>query len=246
VSDNSNQQLLDEAWLQSLYRECGRELSLAYTTLNQLTNWAIVVVGALFSTVALGSTSSTFPRSSMVAGVAVAYTFILRFFIRAILAYINVTRWNTLQSSCVRLKLLRDAGSTDEPGTEAALAEKIRNYYVNWLSPISRKTQLLSSLRLGFALFFALPLLFLVWGTIKLWTDSLVRGVATFVIGITAVEMFDFTRSRFFDDVEAYKARTIKKQAPAFPSPAADIGYMVAWCVVVLLSTAVAFWPKLF
>src|SRR6266404_5852260 len=40
---------LDDPWLHDFYKECGREVTLAYTTLNQMKNWAIVVQAAVIS-----------------------------------------------------------------------------------------------------------------------------------------------------------------------------------------------------
>src|SRR5579863_6802608 len=109
---------LDEAWLHDFYKECGREATLAYTTLNQMKNWAMVVAAAALSGLPFGSKSSEYPTPIMFAGVVVVYTFILRFFVRAILCYINLVRWNVLQSDCVELKLVQwpiRVGATAEP-----------------------------------------------------------------------------------------------------------------------------------
>src|SRR6266550_7335479 len=81
-------------WLENLYKESGREITLAYTTLNQMKNWAIVIAGAILSGLALGSAAGTYPSKPMFVGVVIAFAFTLRFFIRAILCYINLSRWN--------------------------------------------------------------------------------------------------------------------------------------------------------
>ncbi len=39
----------DDAWLHDFYKECGREATLAYTTLNQMKNWAMVIAAAALS-----------------------------------------------------------------------------------------------------------------------------------------------------------------------------------------------------
>src|SRR6202035_267743 len=86
--------VLDEAWLHDFYKECGREATLAYTTLNQMKNWAMVIAAAALSGLPFGSKSSDYPTPIMFAGSVIVYTFVLRFFIRAILCYINLIRWN--------------------------------------------------------------------------------------------------------------------------------------------------------
>jgi hypothetical protein len=234
--------VLDEAWLQSFYRECGRELSLAYATLNQLTNWAIVVVGALFSGLAFGSAGSNPPRAFTVAGLAIAYAFVLRFFFRSILAYINVTRWNKLQSSCARARLLRQQGA-QASDAEATLVMNIQQHYLGWISPVGRKAQIFSNLHLSFSLLFVLPSFFLVWGLVRLWADPLVRGIGVFVVGITVIEITDFFRSPFFDDIDA--ARKKPNRESTFPAPVPDTRYVVAWAIVLLISVLTAFWTKL-
>jgi hypothetical protein len=236
---------LDETWLQNFYKECGRELSLAYGTLNQDTNWAMIIVAALISGLALKAPAGA-PDGLIVVGVAVAYAIILRFFVRAILAYINVTRWNTLQRACLELRLLNAQNSPEAGPLQVNLKDKIQNHYFNWLSPINRRAQVLSTLRLSFSLMFALPIFFMAWGVIRSWNNSLVKGALVFAVGISFVEILDFLRSPFFDNVEAHSARASKgKVATTFPSPVADSGYMLWWFIVVVISILVTIWPKL-
>ena len=127
-----NQQSLEESinglnrdWLEAFYRECGRKITLAYTTLNQMKNWAMLIAAASISGLAFGTSATNYPNVPMLTGVVVVYVFILRFFIRAILAYINLTRWNTLQSDCLQLMLLRKKERDGTEKTEEALKEKL-------------------------------------------------------------------------------------------------------------------------
>lgn len=238
---------LDEQWLHDLYRECGREVTLAYTTQNQLTNWAILVVGALFPALAFGAAGAGRPTAFTVIGLAVAYAFVLRFFFRAILAYINLNRWNTLQRLCLRQRLFQ--GAAADPNAEAELAQAIKNHYFDWISPISRGEQVVSTLRLSFSLLFVLPLFFLVWGLIELWNDSRIpgvdiKGVAVFVVGITAVEFVSFFRSPYFDDLAARNKR--KNPRPIFPASSPDTGYIIWWLVVLVTSIITTLWQRLF
>src|SRR5712692_7801530 len=83
---------LDENWLHDFYKECGREATLAYTTLNQMKNWAMVIAAAAISGLSFGNKSSEYPTPIMFAGSVIVYTFILRFFVRAIICYINLVR----------------------------------------------------------------------------------------------------------------------------------------------------------
>ncbi|HET9840355.1 MAG TPA: hypothetical protein VFR84_19155 [Candidatus Angelobacter sp.] len=237
----------DEQWLHDLYRECGREITLAYTTQNQLTNWAILVVGALFPALAFGAAGAGRPTAFTVIGLSVAYAFVLRFFFRAILAYINLSRWNTLQKLCLRQRLF--PGAAADPDAEAELARAIENHYFHWISPINRREQVVSTLRLSFSLLFVLPLFFLLWGFIELWNDSRVpgvdiKGVAVFVVGITGVEIASFLRSSYFDDIAARNKR--KNPRAIFPAASPDTGYIVWWLTVLVASIVIALWRKIF
>src|SRR5437667_1333397 len=91
---------LCDSWLHDFYKECGREVTLAYTTLNQMKNWAMIVAAAAISGLSFGTSGRHYPNPVMFVGVVIVYVFILRFFVRAILCYINLTRWNKLQSGC--------------------------------------------------------------------------------------------------------------------------------------------------
>src|SRR5438046_9006044 len=82
-------------WVENFYKECGRETTLAYTTLNQMKNWAMVIAAAFISAiVTLGRPAEGEIKASVLLGMyaaaVVAYVFNLRFFIRAILCYINL------------------------------------------------------------------------------------------------------------------------------------------------------------
>src|SRR5713101_1817071 len=73
--------VFDEDWLENFYKECGREVTLAYTTLNQMKNWAIVTAAAAISGLAFGTAAGKFPNVPMFTGTVIVYAFVLRFFI---------------------------------------------------------------------------------------------------------------------------------------------------------------------
>ena len=60
-------------WLHDFYKECGREATLAYTTLNQMKNWAMVIAAAALSGLPFGSKSSEYPTPIMFAGSVIVY-----------------------------------------------------------------------------------------------------------------------------------------------------------------------------
>lgn len=236
----------DDEWLKAFYAQCGREVTLAYTTLNQMKNWAMLITAAAISALAFGTSAANYPNAEMLVGVVVIYTFTLRFFIRAIICYINLTRWNTIQNSCIRLMLQPTASDPARLNERVKkLEQDIQSYYYRWLSPISRKTQVFANLKLGFALLFALPLFFMVWGILALWDDSLVRGLAFFALGDTIVELNDFGKSRYFDDVKADESKPSRRKLyDIFPAPASPGGFLSAWFVVLVTSIGIAAWPQ--
>lgn len=241
---------LDESWIEAFYKECGREVTLAYTTLNQMKNWAMTVAAAALSGLAFGSKSAEYPNKYMFVGVVIVYVFVLRFYIRAILCYINLCRWNRLQSDCVELKLMPRCVEGRTPRGKKELEGQLRadleNYYFRWLSPIDRKTQLLSNLKLGFGLIFAITLFFLLWGLSNLWGDRLVKALFVFSLGTTIVELNDFFKSTFFDTVAVNESRRRRnKSGEIFPIPASRGWYLVSWLFVIALSVGIAEWSTI-
>ncbi len=256
----------DEKWIEHFYKECGREVTLAYTTLNQMKNWAMVIVGAFISAVVSLSKADTAGRQNgetittipVLIVAVIAYVFSLRFYIRAILCYINLIRWNTLQSSIISYKFVEKPSngtqSLDIEALKNKLLENIVQYYHNWLSPVDRITQLISNLKLGFALVLILPLFFIIICAFQLWSSNLVKGFIVFSIGSTFVEIFDFFRSPFFDTPIAREKRTekkkksevaIKKEERSFPIPVSRIEYPLLWLVNLIASSLVVLWPHL-
>jgi hypothetical protein len=241
---------LDFDWVDTFYRECGREVTLAYTTLNQMKNWAMTVAAAALSGLAFGTGSATYPNKYMFVGVVIVYVFVLRFYVRAVLCYINLVRWNRLQSDCVELRLLPRVKDNQPPKTRIALEsqfkEDLQNYYFRWLSPIDRKTQLISNLKLGFGLVFALTIFFFLWGLINLWPERLVKALLVFAVGTTIVEFNDFSKSTFFDTVTAFQQRkTWSKAHEVFPVPGSRGWYLTSWILVILVSVTFAEWPAI-
>jgi hypothetical protein len=245
VSGNQSQPL-NEEWLHDFYKECGRETTLAYTTLNQMKNWAMIVAAAALSGMSFGSKSSDFPTPIMFAGAVIVYTFILRFFVRAMICYVNLIRWNVLQARCVELKLVSDPirpGAVAE-SRERQFRDALQHYYFEWLSPLSRKDQVFQNLKLGFYLLFGLSLFFMIWGATVLWQHYFVRGLVTFAVLNTLLEAHDFFNSKYFDDVAADKRRKARGQARhVFPVPRSRGAFLAGWILNLLASTAVAVWP---
>jgi uncharacterized membrane protein len=249
-----------DKWLEHFYKECGREVTLAYTTLNQMKNWAVLIVAAVISAVvSLNKTSTSVSQPShgselaIYAGSLIVYVFVLRFFVRAILCYINLVRWNNLQAAIVAFKLIqptpRDGASlksSDELKTE--LLTKIQDLYHAWRAPsrLTRNVQLVSNLKLGFALLLALPMFFAIMtGSHILASSSIARGLTVFAVGYTFVELVDFLRGGSFDTPEVHSARRRNSDREIFPTPVSDKEYLFYWLATILVSVIVGFWPQI-
>jgi hypothetical protein len=240
-------------WLEHFYKECGREVTLAYTTLNQMKNWAVLVVAAVVSAVvATQKTSLGDPHNDLAVyiGALIAYIFTLRFFVRAILCYINLTRWNNLQLSIVAFKVAKP--SSDDAKTSNELKERLLKQldqlYFGWHAPshLTRATLLLANLKLGFGLLLALPLFFAaVVGVRMLPFTYPVLGITFFAIGYTIVEFLDFLYSRLFDTPEVYAKRKPRKENAIFPTPKLGTRYMILSIINVLLSILIGLWPEI-
>jgi hypothetical protein len=246
-------------WLEHFYKECGREVTLAYTTLNQMKNWAFVIVAAVVSAVVSLSKSGTAgiadasAQLAIYTGSLIVYVFTLRFFVRAILCYINLLRWNNLQNAIVSFKIVqpepnRGAGIKTPSQLKTELLTKIQDLYFSWRSPsrIGRKTQLLANLKLGFALLFALPIFFALMSGGRVLADSgLARGVSIFAVLYTAVELLEFLRGTWFDTPEAYAKRTRGRDREIFPSPVSSSEYLLYVLSTILVSVIVGLWPQI-
>jgi hypothetical protein len=214
-------------------------------------NWAMTVTAAAITGIAFGAAGTKYPNEQMFVGVVVVYVFVLRFFVRAMICYVNLTRWNKLQESCINYKLLRrnnDGCIQSDQASLLQLRTDIYHYYQRWTSPLTRKTQLISNLKLGFALLFILPLFFGFCAIWTLWSSPLVQALTVFALGGTAIEFGDFATNIIFDDMNARtkrdekhkKSKKGRDQRDAFPIPSTRSYYMSAWCVVLFLSLGVA------
>lgn len=165
---------------------------------------------------------------------------------RGILCYINLLRWNTLQSECIQTYLLPKDNSPNREQAEARLKEAIHVLYFGWAAPINRTAQLLSNLKLGFGLIFALVLFFLVWGGVTLWSDQLVKALTVFAIGATSIEAVDFLQSPYFDDPQARKKYETKKRlVNIFPIPRSRHNYAIWWLALVAVTFVLADWEHI-
>lgn len=243
-----------ENWLEHFYKECGREATLAYTTLNQMKNWAVLIVGAIVSAVVAMQRSNGSAQTNSIPiyfGAVIAYVFTLRFFVRAILCYINLVRWNNLQEAIVALKVVhpsqrkgRSSKATSE--LKADLLKKIDDLYFKWNAPsrLTRSAQLFANLKLGFGLLFALVIFVAIAVGIDVIPISrLGLGVTVFALCYTLIEGLDFLASGYFDTPE--KAAMKLQSHSVFPTPITGARYVVLLILAVVVSSAVSLWPQI-
>jgi hypothetical protein len=228
-------------WLKEFYKECGREVTLAYTTLNQMKNWAIAVSAAIAAAVAaiVKAPSTADDAASVVfVGAVLAYLFSLRFFVRAVLCYVNLLKWNELQARILRLKLDCDSRcSKSKAELEDELTTAIDAYYFKWLSPIGRWPLITSTLKLGFGLLLVLPGSLMLWSGIVSWGNCYTRAATVVVVGASIIEFYEFFRTSFLDTPEVRKKRApdgdLKNR---FPSPTGSTTTVVLWVVLLVIS----------
>jgi len=228
-------------------------VTLAYTTLNQMKNWAITVQGAIIAAVAAfnkaNPAAATDSSQSALAfpvaiGSVLAYVFTLRLFVRAILCYNNLQRWNTLQTSILELELLPRDPKPNKPllavdERRQMVRQNIQDYYYRWRSPLDRARQIASNLKLGFGILIAMPPILLTWSASITWDNYLVRALVAFALGATAIEAEDFFPSPFFDTAD----RQERQNHDIFPAAGSDGAYILRWILIAIISSVVALWP---
>lgn len=229
----------DNDWLKEFYKECGREVTLAYTTLNQMKNWAIAVSAAIAAAVAaIVKDPSTVDHAASVifVGAMLAYLFSLRFFVRAVLCYVNLLKWNELQARILRLKLDCDSRcSKSKAELEDELTTAIDAYYFKWLSPIGRWPLITSTLKLGFGLLLVLPGSLMLWSGIVSWGNCYTRTAAMVVVGASIIEFYEFFRTSFLDTPEVQKRRTPDRALKnRFPSSTGSTTTVVLWVALLV------------
>jgi hypothetical protein len=243
-----------EKWLEHFYKECGREATLAYTTLNQMKNWAVLIVGAIVSAVVAMQRSNRSAETNDIPiyfAAVIAYVFTLRFFVRAILCYINLVRWNNLQEAMVALKIVhpspkRGKPSKTTPELKADLLKKIDDLYFKWRAPsrLTRPAQLFANLKLGFGLLLALAIFVAIAVGIDVIPASrLALGITVFALCYTLIEALDFLASGYFDTPE--RAAIKLERHSVFPTPITGPRYVVLLILAVVVSSAVSLWPQI-
>lgn len=192
---------MERDWLNNFYKECGREVSLAYNVLNQTNNWAITLITAVLATGFIGSVrfdsngvmNFNYPTIYHWAFIIVAWIINIRFFMRSALALVNMYRWNTLIYAIVNVLSLPE-NHPSENAYKKDLSKKINEYFINWRSPISKKKLIWENLRLIYLWFFLILIALFITGVILLERNIYYYIGIIFFHCATIFELVEFFR----------------------------------------------------
>src|SRR5205085_1120241 len=97
---------LNRAWLERFYAECGREITLSYTVLNQANTWTTTLFAALVAAIAINGADYNsnpptlyYPNLILWFYAVLSWVVMLRFFVRASLPLAYLYKWNSLQAA---------------------------------------------------------------------------------------------------------------------------------------------------
>jgi hypothetical protein len=191
---------MERKWLEAFYKECGREVSLAYNVLNQTNNWGITLAVAVVVTCFLGTARVegrtiylTYPTLLQWYLVIFGWIIMVRFFVRSALGLVNMYRWNELINSTCKVLSLPES-HPDTPLLNRNLAKKIEAYFFRFRSPKTRRFIVWHNLKLMYLWFFIILLCLFTWGIIVLEKTILFWvGLLLFIIP-TIIEIVWFNR----------------------------------------------------
>ena len=200
---------MERDWLKSFYKECGREVSLAYDVLNQTNNWAITLIIAVLATGFIGSIrfdnndtlKFVYPTIYHWTFIIVAWVINMRFFVRSALALVNMYRWNTLINSTMKVLSLPENHPSSSIFKDN-LSKKIESYYFKWNSPIKTRKLFWENLRLIYLWLFLIIIALFIIGLILLEKNLFYFIGLGFFIAATAYEVINFLFYRAFKYVE--------------------------------------------
>jgi hypothetical protein len=181
---------IDRKFLDTFYRECGREVTLAYTVLNQTNTWAVTffaaVMGPLIGLVkAIPGTEDyafAYPNPYYWLYLILGWGLLLRFLQRSALALANMYRWNLLATATWEIAAL----PADHPKAAILndrLVELVDRLMIRWRDPRPPTQIFWSTLKLMYLAPMLVLLGFIVWGLVTLPKTNLYHvGLVSFVL----------------------------------------------------------------
>ena len=195
---------MERKWIEDFYKECGREVSLAYNVLNHSNNWGVTLTAAILATGFLGAIEInngqiTFHYPTIIHWfyIILAWIIMIRFFVRSALGLCNMYRWNTLIKASINILSL----SEDNPYLaifERNFAKKVDAYFYKWKSPKKRRYLIWRNLELMYLWFFLIILALFIWGLIILERNYLYWLGATIFLGAAIIESILFCNWKGF------------------------------------------------
>jgi hypothetical protein len=187
---------IDRKFLDTFYRECGREVTLAYTVLNQTNTWAITFFAAVIgsSLVGLvkkdspGSYSFDYPNPFHWLYLILAWGLLLRFIQRSALALSNMYRWNKLAASVWEVAALPERHPL-QPELNDALVLLVDELMIRWRDPHPRGFVLWGTLKLMYIGPLVVLLGLIIWGILALPHDALYWWGIHILVAWTAMEV---------------------------------------------------------
>jgi hypothetical protein len=193
---------IDRKFLDTFYRECGREVTLAYTVLNQTNTWAITFFAAVLGSSLIGlvkkdvvssNYSFDYPNQYHWLYLILAWGLLLRFLQRSALALSNMYRWNELATAVWEILAL-PADHPKQPILNDELVELVNKLMMNWREARSPWYVFWGTLKL----MYLGPLIILIgliaWGVIDLPKNQL------YWVGISSVYLWTVVELKFFLD----------------------------------------------
>src|ERR1700722_19178609 len=142
--ESGKYETIDRKFLDTFYRECGREVTLAYTVLNQTNTWAITFFAAVIGSSLVGlvkrngdTYSFDYPNTFHWLYLILAWGLLLRFVQRSALALSNMYRWNKLGTSVWTLAALPEKHPL-QPALNDELVLLVDELMIRWRDPRSK------------------------------------------------------------------------------------------------------------
>jgi hypothetical protein len=195
-----NYETIDRRFLDTFYRECGREVTLAYTVLNQTNTWAVTffaivmgpsLIGLVRRPVDAVTFAFDYPNQFVWFYLIFAWGILLRFLQRSALALANMYRWNELATATWEVAALREKHPR-QPELNDKLVEAVDRLMMKWGDPRPRHQILWSTLKLMYLIPLAILLYLFVWGFAELPRNALYWGGTCVFIAWTAIELLFF------------------------------------------------------
>lgn len=210
------------------YENAGREITQAFSTLNFNTALAAGVLATVLGTIGAGELFGRQPSAPTdgIPDLSVVSNFVLvlsapllfRFFLRTMLGYQNLLRFNLIQREAWKYLSGRVSWYAFH------FVEDMYGNVENWRSPKTLRSLVISNLEYGYFWIFAALGMPLAWSYYTIWDLSQARTWSLVIVGVAAaweITVFMTHRRKFFrtlsDDEkqELVRLRTLPPDSPA-------------------------------